>query len=426
MNIIKGIKKLCILPEKVGNLNYRAFQQRVTKMKKITVIVVMCLFCINGISNIKVGAKTVNEMVEEALTSIAGIDAFQDDISNKKWVYAVIDPYELTNKVGGEIMDANDVFLSAMSFTHKNPLNTGVGAGQLGFDLGELKSSLTNIFVSLGTTLAVLFFLIDFLNRTIEFRIQELKDILPPIARVFITKAVLQNGYGICCMLYNEFSAKLTFSIMGSDVANQGFISSFFGGATVGMTRYDPSSVSDVLNIVFEAMKLSPVLSVAGNYLQQYATDAQIVKYADYQIGYFFAPDILNGVTSQFNYGTILTFLLYYILALILKLLMFFFFAIFVGRMMEIVIYALFSPLPMSTFATSITSDIGKSFLKNFVAVCLQSFVAIVFVTLYAQLINMNIIGLPSKWATMLVLTLTLCIGVAKSGQIAAKITGAA
>jgi hypothetical protein len=84
------------------------------------------------------------------------------------------------------------------------------------------------------------------------------------------------------------------------------------------------------------------------------------------------------------------------------------------GRMIEIVLYWVFAPIPFATFAHNELSQIGKNFIKMFAAVLLQGGFMILCVALYSILIKQHAmeISVNGGWVLMgysavLIITLT-------------------
>ena len=55
------------------------------------------------------------------------------------------------------------------------------------------------------------------------------------------------------------------------------------------------------------------------------------------------------------------------------------------GRFFKLYLYTAIAPIPLSTFAGEPTQNIGKSFLKNYVAVCLEGAIIVLACIIYSQ-----------------------------------------
>lgn len=58
------------------------------------------------------------------------------------------------------------------------------------------------------------------------------------------------------------------------------------------------------------------------------------------------------------------------------------------GRFFKLYIYVAIAPIPMSTFAGEETSNIGKSFIKSFMAVCLEGAVIVLACVIYSMFVS--------------------------------------
>ena len=98
-------------------------------------------------------------------------------------------------------------------------------------------------------------------------------------------------------------------------------------------------------------------------------------------------------------------------------------------RMIEIYVFIAFSPLPLSTFGSGVTSQMGQNFLKGFVAVCVQGAVMLFYLALATAgfafvglMPDESIIG--QMWS-MAGLMLLLVFAIMASEPTAKKIIGA-
>jgi len=102
-------------------------------------------------------------------------------------------------------------------------------------------------------------------------------------------------------------------------------------------------------------------------------------------------------------------------------------FIITIGRIFELTLYTIFAPLPLCTFASEATNDVGKSFIKNYIAVVLQITVIVVMFITYLAIQGYFLNEDNGFWMTKLiqvVALISLGLGVIKSGTWARKICG--
>lgn len=95
---------------------------------------------------------------------------------------------------------------------------------------------------------------------------------------------------------------------------------------------------------------------------------------------------------------------------------------ILIGRLFEIIVYTVISPIPLATFAGEGWHDSAKAFIKSYAAVCLQGLVVIVMFYAFSQVAAL-LGGTDTMGIT--ITALALALGVAKSGQWARQAVGA-
>ena len=95
---------------------------------------------------------------------------------------------------------------------------------------------------------------------------------------------------------------------------------------------------------------------------------------------------------------------------------------ILIGRLFEVIIYATIAPIPLATVAGEGWSESSKTFIKGFAAVCLQSVIIIVMFNAFSGITQL-MTDLHSN-LSITVTTLSLALGVAKSGQWARTAVG--
>ncbi len=114
---------------------------------------------------------------------------------------------------------------------------------------------------------------------------------------------------------------------------------------------------------------------------------------------------------------------------LFMKIIAYFIFVIVIGRTFELCVYTLLAPLPLCTFASEITHDTAKNFLRNYIAVILQM---TIIATMFAVYVCMNKYFVTdadgilkgTKLVQLLILA-SLALGVQKSGEWSRRLCGA-
>jgi len=98
-----------------------------------------------------------------------------------------------------------------------------------------------------------------------------------------------------------------------------------------------------------------------------------------------------------------------------------------VSRIFEIYIYLFIAPIPLATLPGSEISQMGKSFLKNFTAICLQGVILALILFLYTQVAGVLIVGgtLKEQFLKGLSAIAILTVCLFKSANWAKSICGA-
>lgn len=208
--------------------------------------------------------------------------------------------------------------------------------------------------------LVSMFFAIQFCNDAMLLKIQSYEQVFKIFFKFVLAKVIVQNAKGLMGILFNGFNA----IAQSLGETNYGFMSSF--GTDAILTQ--PADAG-FLNL---------------NYL---------VKYLETMPTYF----ILLGACWVIN-------------------------LILIGRLFEIIVYTVISPIPLATFAAEGWHDSAKAFIKSYAAVCLQGLVVLVMFYAFSQVADL-LGGTDTMGIT--ITALALALGVAKSGQWARQAVGA-
>ena len=208
--------------------------------------------------------------------------------------------------------------------------------------------------------LVSMFFAIQLCNDAMLLKIQSYEQVFKLFFKFILAKVIVQNAKGLMGIIFNGFNAVAT--SLGE--TNYGFLSSF--GTDEILTQ--PADAG-FLNL---------------NYL---------VKYLETMPTYF----ILLGACWVIN-------------------------LILIGRLFEIIVYTVISPIPLATFAADGWHDSAKAFIKSYAAVCLQGVIVLVMFYAFSQVADL-LGGTNSMGIT--ITALALALGVAKSGQWARQAVGA-
>lgn len=249
-------------------------------------------------------------------------------------------------------------WLDVINHTFNNAIQT--------LNISPFDSSISIIDKAMAATegvalvLVSMFFAIQLCNDAMLLKIQSYEQVFKLFFKFILAKVIVQNARGIMGILFNGFNAIAA----GLGETNYGFLSSF--GVSDLITKPDSSGFLNV------------------NYL---------IKYVE----------------------TLPTFLILLGACWVINLVL-------IGRIFEIIVYTVISPIPLATFAGEGWHDSAKAFIKSYAAVCLQGLVVIVMFYAFSQMTEL----LGGKGAMGITITaLALALGVAKSGQWARQAVGA-
>lgn len=95
------------------------------------------------------------------------------------------------------------------------------------------------------------------------------------------------------------------------------------------------------------------------------------------------------------------------------------------GRIIEMVLYWIFAPIPLATFTNSDFGDMGKNFIKMFAAVLLQGGFMLVCVAIYSILVKQHVFesSVNGMWVLM-GYSAVLVVTLVKSGSLSKRLLG--
>ena len=212
-------------------------------------------------------------------------------------------------------------WLDVINYTFDNAINA--------LTISPFDSSITVIDTAMtavegvALVLVSMFFAIQLCNDAMLLKIQSYEQVFKLFFKFILAKVIVQNARGIMGILFNGFNSIA--DTLGE--TNYGFLSSFSTDAIIAQ----PADAG-LLNL---------------NYL---------VKYLEAMPTFL----ILMGACWVIN-------------------------LILIGRLFEIIVYTVISPIPLATFAGEGWHDSAKAFIKSYAAVCLQGIVVIVMFYAFSQ-----------------------------------------
>ena len=208
--------------------------------------------------------------------------------------------------------------------------------------------------------LVSMFFVMQLCNEAMLMKIQSYEQVFKLLFKFILAKVIVQNARGLMGIIFNGFNSLS--SSLGE--LNYGFLSGFDTDAILSK----PTEAGFLnINYLIEYLQVTPTFL------------------------------ILMGACWVIN-------------------------LILLGRLFEIIVYTVISPIPLATFAGEGWHDSAKAFVKSYAAVCLQGLVIIVMFYAFSQIATL--LGGTSQLG-ITITALSLALGVSKSGQWARQAVGA-
>ena len=249
-------------------------------------------------------------------------------------------------------------WLDVINYTFDNAINA-LTISPFDSSITVIDTAMTDV-EGVALVLVSMFFAIQLCNDAMLLKIQSYEQVFKLFFKFILAKVIVQNARGIMDILFNGFNSIA--DTLGE--TNYGFLSSFNTDAIIAQ----PADAG-FLNL---------------NYLMKYLEAMPTFL-------------ILMGACWVIN-------------------------LILIGRLFEIIVYTVISPIPLATFASEGWHDSAKAFIKSYAAVCLQGLVVMVMFYAFAQVADL-LGGTDSMGIT--ITALALALGVAKSGQWARQAVGA-
>jgi hypothetical protein len=278
---------------------------------------------------------------------------------------------DLAAVIYAEIANANGLYAKAMDL----------------LKMADPASNMTPILTKISTAMVMgatafltLFFLVELFVKTANKGLTKLEDIAMFVAKTGIASALVTQSGKFMTLMYEAFHSFFTLVSTTGTAGEKFFV---IKPETAEGAYYYILGKPD-----YDALVANP--------------------------GWF----DLNGLTKWL--GLMPSFL-------ILKVVMLLVTAIVIGVIMELLIYTVAAPIPLSTFVSESVNDVGKSFLKKFAAVVLQATVIAIMFQIFGSLTGtLKLDAVTSDGSTkMLLLSIVLALGVFKSGSWAKSLTGA-
>ena len=249
-------------------------------------------------------------------------------------------------------------WLEVINYTFSNAVKA-LTISPFDSSIGVIDTAMSAI-EGVALVLVSMFFAIELCNEAMLLKLQSYEQVFKLFFKFILAKVIVQNARGLMGIIYNGFNSVAT----SLTQTNYGFLSSFDVDAII-----EQPADAGFLNL---------------NYL---------FKYIETMPTYF----ILLGACWVIN-------------------------LILIGRLFEIIVYTVISPIPLATFAGEGWHDSAKAFIKSYAAVCIQGLIVVIMFYAFSQVSDL-LGGADSMGIT--ITALAFALGVAKSGQWARQAVGA-
>lgn len=234
----------------------------------------------------------------------------------------------------------------------------------------SLTTTVHGVVLSIAITLAVLYFFMDFLNKSVMLEYMKWENVVKSLLKLIVCKTILSNVLTLTNSIFN-IVAKLTTQI--GEVSKAG------------------SKAVNESTINYDVIK-----SQLGD------------------------PGFLGSIALYMKVLPI-----WFLMWLVVKIIL----LIVYGRMIQIYIYTMFAPIPLASLAGEGFGGSAKNFIKDYAGVCLQGTVIIASMGLYGAVMK-SCLGDEQKITSfdgmgeLFLISLVLIFLLVKSGDWSKKIIG--
>jgi len=333
--------------------------------------------------------------------------------------------HDLYADITRNVRETNDILDRAFTFARTSPYD--VVNGLAGTAQGARLVAIRNAIIALSLTVATLLLMVDFFRKTINFEwSSKWENILIFLVKIIIVKQVVQNADVLIGFIYSGFNSINTAALGGSvdflpfgttetysmpagwfaDRVHEIF--SFWGNVFSGRGWYaDPM--------------LTPTYEVSMDAVRIFYPNALPAPSLDLSANPFPSP------TNAETFNATLEIVLLQPYFLIMKGVAIAVFVITIGRVFELALYTIFAPLPLCTFASEVSNDVGKNFIKNYIACVIQIAVIVVMFMVFVamqQFFGNAASGFATTKLIQFVVLISLGLAVIKSGTWSRKVCG--
>ncbi len=353
-------------------------------------------------------------------------------------VHADIFGYEIPDlycDITENVEETNEILLKAFDVSRVSPYRvlTNVCAGKT-----DVANTIHTASQSVAIAVATLLLLVDFFRKSVNFEFaSKWENILLFLIKIIVVKQVVQNADVIMGHLYELFdyvNHSLTYSANGEKP-------SFLPiDDKKTILRYQFFSLQD-----FVESASSPWWSLQKTFSSGKAQTA----YHDYVISpkavHMFYPDAVfpenNNVfelghkdfanpNGKILFTPSIEKIYIYPYFIFMKIIAYYIFIVVIGRTFELCVYTILAPIPLCGFASEITHDTAKNFIRNYIAVILQMAIIATMFAVYTSLTGFfasgdNVPDLKGIKLIEILILASLALGVHKSGEWSRRLVGA-
>lgn len=296
----------------------------------------------------------------------------------------------------------NSFFESIFGFLTNNDIYTNV--------ISKVPDDVKSAIAAGALSILGLIFIINFLGKTLNLQWVTWENVLMLLMQLLIAKVCVQNSEWIMSTIQKGFSSMVqevpSVEFIDTSIPEEPnyYLTADLKGGKIG---------NDIVN--------KPVY-VPANYF--YFLDEEDAAKAYYS----YAPDkICDGKVkaTAFDFSPAIAHIGVFVNGLIMKAVLAVALIMMVSRFMWLAVYTVAAPLSLATFAADETKDIGKSFIKSYVGVCLHAMVLLIICVSFGA-VSSILVDIPAV-GSFIGLIKTFAFGgmVMKSESVANKLCGA-
>jgi hypothetical protein len=338
--------------------------------------------------------------------------------------------HDLYANITFNVRRTNATLNSAFDFAQTTPYQ--VIDGIAGTAQGNVLTSIRNAIIAMSLVVATLLLMVEFFRKPINFDwSSKWENILIFLVKVIVVKQVVQNSDVIMGYVYAGFNT-INDAAIGDGIsllpegnmvnyyvrhgAFQEYLHDIGAGLQLIFLGRDPGAMPGIsVDISHDAVRMFypdavfPAMDGATSYA---------LRRSEFNV---MLPASAAASTATVELTLLQPyFLVMHAVSLIV-------FVIIVGRVFELTLYTIFAPLPLSTFASEVTNDVGKNFIKNYIACVLQvAVIVVMFIVFVAlqQYFAARTDGFAGTTSIRFVVLISLGLSVVKSGAWAKKLCG--